>query len=133
MIKGLKTSIGSIIALIVIIVSGYIFYRWATYIDETVIEGKAYGFSLGDTKLETYYKAQAIYQNQDVYILYPMNESGYGPHRQINFQAEEFKILEGQASWELYYDEGFFDSLKLTFENGNLANIHRHRKKFELP
>jgi len=131
--KGVAITFGSIAALLIIALSSYIIYCWATYIDKTITEGAAYGFNIGETKLESFKKAQGIYQDKDVFILHPLDKNNFGPHQKIAFHNEDYALIEGRDKWTFYFDEGFFNSLKLTFESEKLTRIHRHRKNFELP
>lgn len=131
--KGLALTFGSITAFLVIVMGTYAIYCWATYLDETITEGKAYGFTIGESKFEVFEEAKDSYQNKAVYILYPLDNNGFGPHTKIYFQVEDYKLIEDRDIWTFYFDEGFFDLLKLKFENGKLTKIHRHRKHFELP
>ena len=124
-----------LISVVVIIVGliGYFVYLKATYIDDTVLAGEAYGFKIGDTQEETYFRTKNAFDSQAVFILFPLDKNGYGPHKELKFTDEEFNILREREKWEFFFDDGFFDSLKLTFKNGKLTSIHRHRQKFELP
>jgi len=131
--KHLAMVLDSIIAIVFIVVGGYATYCWFTYIDETVIEGKAYGLNIGDTKLEAFEKTKGIYQNKEIYILHPLDKNDYGPHRKLTFQIEDYQIIKDIDEWTFYFDKGFFNLLELTFKNGVLTNIYRHRKNFELP
>jgi hypothetical protein len=131
--KRLAMVLGSIIAIVFIVIISYATYCWFTYIDETVIEGNAYGLNIGDTKLESFEKTKCIYQNKEIYILYPLDKNDYGPHRKLTFQIEDYQIIKDIDEWTFCFDKGFFNSLKLTFKNGKLVNIYRHRQNFELP
>jgi len=123
----------AIICSLILLIAFYMFFLWATYIDNTVISGEAYGFIVGDTKKETYYKARNIFRGDQVYVLHPIEENGYGPHVEFNFNEKEFSILSGRERWSIYMDDGFFNVYVLKFHDEKLAEIYRHRKYFELP
>ena len=124
---------GSIFSVLAILVASYVIYCWATYIDETISIGQAYGFTIGETKLEVFEKAKNVYKNTSIYILYPLNKNDFGPHKKISFQPQDYKLIDGRDKWVFYFDEEYFNLIKLTFEQRKLREIHRHRKNFELP
>lgn len=116
-----------------VIIISYIVYICFTYIDKTVEQGEAYGFRIGDSKKKSYQKARKVFTEKKVYILYPLDSNNYGLHKEIQFLDKEFKIMSNRNVWEIYFDDGFFDLIKLSFRNDTLISIHRHRKKIELP
>ena len=116
-----------------IVTIGFVSYVYLNYIDETIQTGEAYGFKIGDNKDETFCRTKNAFDSKPVYILFPLEENGYGPHREFSFTKENFDILSKREEWEFFFDDSFFDSLKLNFENGKLSTIHRYRKNFELP
>ena len=115
----------------------FIVYLMATYIDNEVKSGEAYGLKIGDSQYETYRRAQNYLNDHlkehPVFILFPLDKEGYGPHKEFNFTEEEYVLLREREKWEFFFDKGFFDFLELRFENGILVTVYRHRKKFELP
>lgn len=121
------------VAVIVVGMAGYFVFLKATYIDKKVLSGEAYGFKIGDTQKETYRRTQSAFESQTVYILFPLDKNGYGPHKEFHFTEEEYNVLREREKWEFFFDRRFFDFLELTFENGKLTTIYRHRKNFELP
>ena len=131
--KTVSKTFGSIFGVLAIIVVCYSIYCWATYIDETISTGEAYGFTIGETKLEVFEKAKNTYKDKSIYILHPLKNNDFGPHKKISFQLQDYKLIEGRDKWAFYLDEGYFNSVKLTFERNKLSEIHRHRKNFELP
>ncbi len=132
-IKRASITFGIIVALFVIVFGSYSIYCWSTYIDETITEGEAYGFNIGDTKLEVFARAKNGYLNKTVFILHPLDKNDFGPHKQMSFEDEYFKLIEDRDKWTFYFDKRFFNFLKLTFEHEKLTGIHRHRKNFEMP
>lgn len=103
------------------------------YIDESTDVGEAYGFHIGDSKEQTYLKAREIYQGKTIFILYPIDKEGFGPHKKLDFSEEDYQIIVARGKWEFFFDDGFYNSLILTFVNNRLSNIHRYHKRFELP
>lgn len=125
--------IGVPLGLLAIVVFGYGVYLASTYIDETITTGTAYGFSIGDDKTVAFDKAKTSYLSSEVYILYPLDKNGYGPHERMTFTADDFKLVRDRDRWKLFFDKGFFNSIELTFDQGKLVKVYRHRKNFELP
>jgi hypothetical protein len=119
--------------IVICAIIGYIIYLRATYICETITSGEGYGFKIGDTKEQVYNKTAELFKDGKVFILYPLNEQDFGPHKQIKFESQEYKLIEDSNVWEFYFNEGFFDSIRFTFKDDCLVKIHRHRQYFELP
>ena len=121
------------VVIIVVVVVGYFVYLDFSYIDNKVLSGESYGFKIGDTQNETYRRTKNAFKSQTVFILFPLDKNGFGPHKEFYFTKEEYDLLRQRKKWEFYFDSGFFDFLVLTFENEKLITIYRHRKKMELP
>ena len=77
------------ISVIIIAIAIYFVYLFSTYIDDRHTEGEAYGFMIGDSKDIVYDKAQEIYVQKKVYILYPLDKNKHGPHKRIHFRNDE--------------------------------------------
>jgi len=118
----------------VLATAGYIGYLWITYIDETVSAGTAYGFSIGASKQEALMSANNLNGHPRA-VLYV----SYGPRAGENFtavpSASQIDQLQAHDRWDVLLDGSgkFFNSVRLTFRDGKLVEIHRHRKHFELP
>lgn len=125
--KKILIVVGGILSLIVL----YAFFLWISYIDDIVTSGEAYGFKIGDTKIETYTKAREVFKGERVYILHPVRHDMFGPHYKINFTSEKYPILSDRAVWRIYMDEGFSNEISLKFCDEVLVEIYRHRKYFE--
>lgn len=119
----------------VLVVGGYIAYLAATYIDETVVSGSADGFTVGSSKKLALEQASAhreIHPNAVIYI-------GFGPRAGDRFTVapttDAIDRLASHDQWSLQLDgpTEFFNTIRLTFHDGRLIEIHRHRKYFELP
>ena len=132
----------------IVVVTAYISYLWLTYIDDTVVEGSAYGFQIGDSKLATYEKA--------IEALYDLSSTGYtAPYIDLKVSKELESSLSTRTdhtllvqtllhdvgyekfsnldTWEFYIDGSYFNAIKLKFCKESLCEIYRHRKYFELP
>lgn len=122
------------VALPLLAVASYVAYLAATYIDETVTSGSAYGFEIGTTKQDALSSSVRLsgYPNAVIYV-------SYGPRAGDNFSiapsAAQLDELESHHEWEVLLDDdgNFFNTIRLTFGDGRLVEIHRHRKHFELP
>ena len=116
----------------ILAVAGYLAYLWATYIDETVTSGTAYGFAIGASKQESLTSANRISTNAVVYVSYGPRA---GDHFTVTPVPSHIEQLQQHDQWDVLLDgDGkFFNSVRLTFRNGELAEIHRHRQHFELP
>lgn len=112
----------------------FLYFR-ATYIDEMIIQGEGYGFTIGDSKEIAFEKANKLFQGKIVYISYPIlhEESGVGAFYKISFVTNDFEKIEQRDLWKIYFEKSYWDSLDLTFSNGQLVKIYRHRQKFEFP
>jgi hypothetical protein len=117
----------------ILIVNLMVFSMSGCYIDETINVGDGYGFSIGDTKQESFSKARKSFEGQVVYILSPINEQGFGPHKELEFSDDDYRLIVSRDTWEFHFDTGYRDSLTLYFSEGKLARIYRHKQSFELP
>ena len=122
-----------IFSIFIVIIILYLIYLRFTYIDKLVEQGEAYGFCIGDSKKDSYQKARQIFAGEKVYILYPLDSNNFGPHKEFYFFDNEYQMIADRKIWTFYFNDGFFDFIKLSFNNDVLSSIHRHRKKFELP
>ena len=122
-----------VVVIVICVVLCHIAYLWATYIDETITSGEGYGFKIGETKKQVYHKAGELFKDKKVYFLHPIDEQNHGPHKELRYSSDEYEIIKDRNKWNFYFTEDYFDSIKLTFKDGCLMEIHRHRKKFELP
>ena len=116
-------------------IAAYIFFLWATYIDDVVTSGNKYGFTIGSSKQQTYKNIVAIKESYPNLIIY----IPYGPHAGDNMTLHpikaNFETARKHNHWELLLDgDGeFFNAIRLNHENNALTQIYRHRKYFELP
>lgn len=127
--------IATLILIPALLIGGLVFYWWATYIDESVISGRAYGFTIGHSKQIV---AQQFPLMTEDYPELHVNVS-YGRRAGDNFSIpankQAINLLMPHNKWDLLLNGQweFFDSIDLYFENDKLVKIHRHRQNFELP
>lgn len=128
-----KTLAVSILAPILAI-AGYVFYPWNTYVDETITAGAAYGFTIGNSKQEVLASVSRLNEHPHAVVYV-----SYGPKAGDNFTAIPSPTRLGQLQehdqWSVLLDGGgkFSNSIRLTFRDGQLGEIYRHRQHFELP
>jgi len=108
-------------------------YFWFNYTDETIIQGRGYGLEIGETKRASFSALKVNFR--DIYILYPIDENGYGPHKKIRFEKGDFEILRNKNTWAFYFENGdYSNTLELEFDEiGRLKKVYRHKQPFELP
>jgi len=121
----------STFVVLVVLIGAYILYLKATYIEEEIETGSAYGFTVGDTKDAVYKNAKTLYADRKVFIRYPIESDGYGPIYEFTFSDVDYEKIKNDKKWEFYFDK--MDSIRLIFEGEHLVLIHRHRQHFELP
>jgi hypothetical protein len=118
-----------------LVVGGYAAYLAATYINETVVSGSGYGFSIGSSKQHVIEQASALREAHPNAVIY----IDFGPRAGDRFTvaptSDKIDRLRPHDQWSLQLDgpTEFFNTIRLTFQDGRLVEIHRHRKYFELP
>jgi hypothetical protein len=135
-----------VLAVPFIAIAIYISYLWVTYIDETVSDGEAYGFQIGESKFDTYEKAGSVLSHiensRGLYIQVKVTKESeellatridYSLLVQTRLHDVGFGRFSELDRWEFYFDGSFFNSITLKFCENKLCEIHRHRKYFELP
>lgn len=128
-LKGISVIIGFLGALVL----AYALYLYTTYIDDTVMSGEAYGFTIGIEKEDALAQASNNFKSENMYIIYPRDAQGVGPFKKIAFDNEDKKILREMGSWKLYYGENVRNSIEITFTDDILFSIYRRRQNFEVP
>ena len=131
---GLKVS-AIFILIPLLCVCGALSYWWLTYLDEDVIAGHAYGFTIGNSKTNTFADLQALkveYPGTHVYVSYGDRAGDrFSVPVTLNSQTQIFEYDKWAVLLDGQYE--FLNSIDLKFENDTLTKIHRHRQKFELP
>ena len=119
----------------VILLALYIAFLWATYIDETILTGSKYGFSIDSTKEQTYADIAKIKQQNPQVKVYISYGQLAGDYLILSPSKENYKEISKYDRWELLLDgEGeFFNTIGLYFQGSALTEIYRHRKYFEAP
>lgn len=140
-------SIAAIAIVLAAIVGGYAVYLWATYLDEITDSGEAYGLVIGETKHQVFEKLpvafdQVGFEDHEVFIevqadaalAHSLNiTQGRRVMVQPNLSSDGFLDLSAEDRWIFYNQQNYQDFLRLSFCDGDLCRIYRHRKHFELP
>lgn len=115
-------------------IAGYAAFLWGTYLDETVVSGTAHGFAIGATKQEAFEAAGNLggHPRAVIYVSYGKRA---GDHFTIAPAQAKTDQLQAHDQWDVLLDgpDSYFNSVRLTFRDGKLVEIHRHRKYLELP
>ena len=124
-----------VIGLIVLLIAGYIAYLAATYIDESVTVGSAYGFEIGSAKKQSFDDIKKLLTLYPHLVIYYSYGSKAGDYELVLPTDNEYSKIEQQDRWTLLLDgdNEFFNVIKLSFRENKLIEIYRHRKYFELP
>jgi len=119
-----------VFGLLALVVVSFLWYFYLTYLDETAVEGSAYGFTIEQLKPDAYAVATDQFENGEISGLHIME-----PFETFDPTESSFDAIQRADLWTLFPDErgDFFDSVKLHFGDGKLVKIHRHRQRFELP
>ena len=126
--KALKLILGSISTVIVIALA-IIGYGAATFIEDRIDEGEAYGFAIGDSQAVTYRKAVDLRQSGKITEI----RRGHGSAAVLLTEDAVASAL-GDSSWTLVYDPDWWnDTATLYFEDDRLKQIYRSRICCELP
>ena len=121
--------------IVALFIAGYIGYQALTYIDETVVEGEAHGFDIGEPKHQTFNDVKARLNEHPNLVIYISYGPRAGDHMTLEPVDRSYSKASQYDSWWLLLDgEGkFFNVIRLRFDNNLLVEIHRHRQAFELP
>ena len=115
------------------VVASVLAVHHVTYINKTVRNGSAYGFTIGDSKDSVYKKARILYNGKKAYILHPLGPHDFGPMFRFHFTDDEYHILYPRTVWGIYFKKDFMSSIHLTFQNDSLIEIYRQRALLEFP
>ncbi|MGI9227243.1 MAG: hypothetical protein ACR2PU_00475 [Gammaproteobacteria bacterium] len=124
-----------VVGFVVLLFAGYIAYLAATYIDESVSAGSAYGFEIGLSKKQSFQSIRKQVEKYPNLVIYYSYGNKAGDNETVRPVDNEYSKVEVQDRWTLLLDgEGeFFNVIKLSFDEDKLIRIYRHRKYFELP
>lgn len=131
---------------LIILIAAYPVYLWATYIDEVITEGDAYGFQIGESKREVYGKLSRelksiVEHGESIFIEikstsdieeYVATKKDHSVMIRPSFHGVGFSKFRMKNQWDFYVGGSYFNSLKLNFCDDKLCRIYRHRKYFEI-
>jgi hypothetical protein len=120
-----------IILLSLLVITIAFFY--VSYIDKTTTQGTAYHFEIGLAKDKAYNLIEKFYAENNMYLMFPLDDMEYGPLISVKDALPEYGKLKESNMWILYFGKNFRNVLKLKFENDKLVSIYRHRQYFEFP
>lgn len=124
-----------VVGIVVLLIVGYIAYLAATYIDESVTDGSAYGFEIGISKKQSFQNVRKLLDKYPNLVIYYSYGNKAGDNETVQPIETEYTKIEVQDRWTLLLDgeDEFFNVIVLSFEENKLIKIYRHRKYFELP
>lgn len=119
----------------VLVVSAYVAYLWATYIDQTVTTGDGYGFSVGASKKDALLDVRALSEEYPELAVHVSYGPKAGDYYLWPVDTVELDNVWPHKTWHIQLDgkNEFHNIIRLHFENDSLREIYRHRKYFELP
>ena len=97
------------------------------------------GADAGGIDLRVGQSYQDVYQVLETLSRAPGYESlvldtGWMARRQpVEFKDAEYRYVAAYDEWTLMVSSSWFNNIQLTFDQGRLVRIHRHRQYFELP
>ena len=124
-----------------------VLFLWGTYINESIHEGEAYGFVIGQTKEQAYRAItrelpKHLQPSDRPMVEVEVNDSMASAlatdpgHRIVVapvFNMTGFPLFAERDNWEILVNGSYMNVVKLHFCGEELCEIHRHRKYFELP
>lgn len=134
--------LGIFAAAIILLVAGYLLWLRATYIDDLVEAGGAYALVIGQGKDEVVSSlpdaiSASGHRVEDSYVVLPAVSGADGAAVPLGMtpisSGAVAASLREQDQWDIYFNESYNDLLRLTFCEGRLCKIYRHRKNFDLP
>ena len=130
-----RKAILAVILTSMVAIGGYVAFLAATYVDETATSGTAYGFSIGSSKgqaLAAVLRQQDKHPSVATYVKYGRRA---GDNFTLSSSEMNLGTLGQHDRWDVLLDGPgeFSNSVRLTFHDDRLVEIHRHRQYFELP
>ena len=131
----MKNKILLLLASPIIILIGYIVFLWVSTIHDSIDEGGKYGFTIGNSKKEAYTALLAWKENHPELIVLTYGSLEGFTQKQYFKLDIKFEVLSKYDQWRVHIDGNDIgsNSIRLTFKNGDLANLYRHRQYYELP
>lgn len=139
--------LGCLLLAVISVVALYVAYLGSTYVDDSVTKGRAYGFVIGEKKLQVYRAAQEALAsleeaNGNAFIEIEADTDsakslGVTPGSRVMVEAlmqdVGFAVFDSRERWDFYFEGSYFNKLSLIFCEAELCEIYRHKKYFELP
>ncbi|WP_067583415.1 hypothetical protein [Endozoicomonas ascidiicola] len=139
--------IGTVVFAIILLIGGWIFFQWSIYIDDTVTDGSAYGFSIGSSKETVYKQAPVLLSGMAIstnifftqIIVTDEMASDLGAPLgsqlllQTRFHPSGFNHFKTKDVWIIFLEGGFNNFISFKFCNETLCEIKRHKQNFDLP
>lgn len=143
-LRKLALSLFCLVAVCVVAIGGYL---WSTYIDESVSEGSAYGFSIGQTKREAFGAASGALRQAnpgDTRIFVQDKVSGetasalgvpdgFVLMHETLLHESSYESFSERDRWTFFFSASFRDTLSVKFCGDAICKIYRHRQHFEIP
>lgn len=122
----------AIIHLPLLIILLYVGYLWATYIEDVVTAGSKYGFTIGETKANTYKSILTLKEQSPDLKFYIIPGPRAGGRIFLSPEEDIFQQINKYEHWELLLDgeNEFSNIVRLYFKEEKLSQIYRHRKYF---
>jgi hypothetical protein len=119
----------------IFILIGYIFFLWASTIHDSIDEGEKYGFIIGNSKKEAYSALLGWKKDHPELVVFTYAGIEGFTQKQYFKLDLKFDVLKEYNQWRVHIDGNDIgsNSIRLTFENGDLVNLYRHRQYYELP
>jgi hypothetical protein len=97
-----------------------------------VAGGNATNFRAGQSYKEVYQTLEALSRTPGYERL--VLDTGWMARRQpVEFKDAEYRFVAEYDEWTLLVGDSRLNSIQLTFNEGRLVRVHRHRQHFELP
>lgn len=118
-----------------LMVGGYVAFLAATYIDETVVSGSAYGFSIGSSKQQALEQASSLRNDYPDAVIYVFFGPRAGDRFHVAPVVDHLDRLEAHDRWNLQLEgpSEYRNGVSLRFVDDGLVEIHRYRQYFEGP
>jgi hypothetical protein len=123
-----------VVSIIVVIFSITLWAKFYVILDN-VTKGEAYGFKVGDSKSVTFQKAKLLLKNEDIHT-WPLDAGACEqPSKswlsKINFSKDcELHLIKNDIWW-FHFGDDRLNNIRITFNNGEVQKIYRHRHFIE--
>lgn len=125
----LKTAIAAI-SVPLVVVSFAVVYAFATFREDRVVQGSAYGFSIGQTHEQAFSAALELKARGEIQRILRNDEA----RSRTEFTLSELPEAKTDTRWMMVVDPDFWnDSISLRFEGDSVVEIYRFRFCCEMP